>query len=84
MVTCKLAQRSAVSCAICPYLFLRNFLIGNSYLRADGDGAMEFSLLEQFHGSTASSRERYLVRQVNVDLHRILIVGTFAAQLKSD
>jgi hypothetical protein len=44
---------------------------------------MEFSLLEQFHGSTASSRERYLVRQVNVDLHRILIAGTFAAQLKS-
>jgi hypothetical protein len=30
--------------------FLRNFLVGNFYFRADGDGAVEFSLLERFHG----------------------------------
>jgi hypothetical protein len=40
--------------------------------RGIGDIAMGFSLLERFCGSTASSRERYLVRQVNVDLRRVV------------
>jgi hypothetical protein len=48
----------AVSCVICPCLFLSNFLIWNFLFQADGDGAVEFSLLDRFHGLMASVRER--------------------------
>jgi hypothetical protein len=47
----KLAHKhSTVSCANCPCLFLRKFLMGNFYFGADGDVAVEFSLRERFHG----------------------------------